>query len=954
MATDSATSLALRLFRIRKGEFEKTFLMFLFAFNWVAAFLVGRVMKDTLFLSKTDLKWLPYMYIVVAAVVPASLAFSRIISRRSLRGVGNVTLTIILGGLLTFRFLLTSANPVWVVPALYVFIEIMGVMLMIIFWSFANELFNAREAKRLFGVIAGGLVLANLLAFPLREIKGYIGIYNLAYVCAVSVLVCMLIFNYLSARYRLVTLQRGRVRARTERRSATSMARSGIFASLKRHIVLITGITIFTVTFVDYQFKVMASHHHAEDMASFFLSVYAYTGVFACVVQFFLTGRILEKFGILVALMILPLSLLGGAFLTISVLGYVGITLTKGGELVTRYTITETGTQLFYQPLPPPLRRQTKALSDGVMRPAAMALAGLVFIVFNHFFPVYQPSHLYIWSWCIVFCVAGWLVLLFSTRQRYVEALLISGDRRARVTGSELEEDDRTLALSRLVIQRTLAGDDPSQILNALDILPLTRRMEWDEHVLPLTASPHAAVRERAVDYLGRTGNRKYSRRIAELFSDPDDKVRAAAVRNYCALEHERAVPVLTRFLSQRSPLVKAATITGLITYGGLDGILSSTAELKQMLENADPRERESGARVLGYIRIKSFFQPLFRLIHDPDLDVRLAAIESAGLMRSPELVPNLIYLLQDSECQSQAMRALAAYGEDVLPYLQEALSLNQLSPRIQRNIPAILAQIETPGAYDALEPLLETRDERLRSAVMKAMQKLFSRLDSTVSPDVLRIQRVLHTELQSYYQQLVHIERLGRDALGADLLVSSLNDRLIETIDRAFYLLGILYPREQIDIVSYNLRSQNPAMRANAIEIVDNICESETRRYLVPILDTLPLEEKVAAGRRMFELQDVPVSELLRQFIWHSGDDWLAACAITTAGAARRGEMKDDVVAFVDHENPVLREAVLYAMHKLLPPPEFLKFSGRFVMERDAVVLNYLNHLIGEFEARE
>jgi ATP/ADP translocase/HEAT repeat protein len=935
MAPITATSLVLKAFRIRKGEFEKTFLMFLFAFNWVAAFLVGRVMKDTLFLSKTDLTWLPYMYLIVAAVVPASLVFSRIIGQRSLWTIGNITLTTIFLGLMTFRLLLAVADPFWVVPALYVFIEIMGVMLMIIFWSFANELFNSREAKRLFGVIAAGLVLANLLGFPLRAIKDYIGINNLAYICAVSVLICMFIFNYLSSRYRLVTLQRGRARTRTEHSSSVQMARSGVFASLRKHIILLTGVTMFTVTLVDYQFKLMASQHHANDMASFFFTIYAYTGVFSCIIQFFLTGRLLEKFGILTALMILPLSLLGGSFMTLAVLGYAGITLTKGGELVTRYTITETATQLFYQPLPPALRRQTKTLSDGVMRPAVMALAGIIFIIFNHFLPVYQSAHLEIWSWGIMICVIGWLVLLYSTRQRYVEALLISGDRRARVTGSELEEDDRTLAVSRLVIQRTLAGDDESQILNALEVLPLTRLTEWDEHVLPLLSSGHPVVREKAIEYLGRSGNRKYSRRIAELFSDREELVRAAAIKTYSALEHERAVPQISRFLNQSSPLVKAATITG----------------LKKMLENPDPRERESGARVLGYIQIKSFFQPLFLLIHDRDLNVRLAAIESAGQMRSPELSPNLIYLLQYPETHATASRALAAYGEDLLPQLEEVLGQHHLSPRIRQSIPVILGQIESPASYDILEPLLETRDARLRSAVMRAMQKLFTRMETLISPDISRIQRALHAELQNYYQQLVHIERLTAYTKNAELLISSLHDRLTETIDRVFHLLGIIYPRDQIDVVYYNLRSENAAMRANGIEIVDNICENETRRYLLPLLDTLPLDEKVAAGRHLFQLQDLEPNELLRNFMWHSGDDWLAACTITAIGAEAIYALKDDIISFADHENPVVREAVVFAMHKLVDSRDFVQFSGQYLSERDEVVRGYLNHLIESSE---
>lgn len=937
-----------KLFKIRKGEFEKTFLMFLYAFNWVAAFLVGRVVKDTLFLSKADISLLPFMYLIVAAVVPATWLFTQQVGKFSLKHTTNITMGLILVTLLLFRYLLSQNQTPLVIGALYVFIEIMGVLLMILFWTFANEMFNSREARRLFGVIAGGQVLANLYGFPLRSLREFIGVNNLIFVCMASVLACMLIFNYLSTRYRLSTLNRGRIRARTEGNDkiVSAISKVGIFSSLRKHIILLTTLTILTVTFVDYQFKVVAGQHYSgQQLAHFFFSVYAYTGVFACLIQFFLTSRLLEKFGILIALLVLPLALSLGSGISITFMTAIGIYITQGGNLVMRYTITETTTNLLYQPLPAAFRRQTKALADGVVRPGAMALAGVVLIGLSHYMDLNSGKNIFLLSALIMCLAVIWIGLLFTTRQRYVDALLFYSDRRARITGQEMEEDEKAFAVSRMVIQKALKSSDEVQILNAMEVIPLSRWSDWDEHIVPLLNSPFAKVRGRAIEFLGKSGNRKYSRQIAQLFYDISDQVKAMAIQTYCQLENERAILIISNFLKSESPLVKAATITGLIQYGGLDGIMSSTVELKNMLDHQNPKQRKSGAEILGYIKIKSFYQPLFRLINDEDLEVRKAAIMAAGQMQAKELIPNLLYLLQSADTNATAVKALAMYGAKLIEPMENVLLINHVSAKIRQAIPFILAQIESPNSYAILERLLLAKDSKLKSNVVKSMQRLIINLEREISPNYKKLQICLHGELEGYYQQFLYAATLRNNGSDFELLLLAIQDRLQENLERIFNLLGMLYPREQIEIVSYNLRSKDPAMRANAIEIVDNICDSETRKYLVPILEGIEDMEIVDAGRRLFRLNEFTVEELTRIFLLNDEDDWLVACTIHSIAKAELTDHLKEVIRFADHENPVIREAVLFATSNLMYKDDFVEILALYGKERDDVVKTYIEY---------
>ncbi len=950
MIGDRVRRILQKVFRIRQGEMEKTLLMAVYAFNAVAAFIIGRIMKDTLFLNQSQLSWLPYMYIIVAAAVSSvTLLYTRQIARFTLRAIINTTLIAIIAIFLLFRYFLYLPPQNWVVPALYIFVEVMGILLVIQFWTFANELFNSREAKRLFGVIGGGAVLANLYSFPIRSLKEYIGIPNLIYVCVLSICICLLIFNYLSRKYHLAITVKRRIRLPEDEHPQINgpSRRQVVFGSLQKHIFSLTMITILVVTFIDYQFKVTARHaFNGSELADFFFAVYAYGGLLACLTQFFLTSRILDKFGMLAALLVLPVLLFSGSIFTLGIIGYIGITIAKGSELVTRYTITDTTTQLLYQPLPPTRRRHSKAFSDGVIRPLAQAIAGTTFLVLNILLAIDQPDRIHQLSWAILVLIMVWVGLLVSTRQKYVEALLTASDRRAGQHRYAPEDDEAAGHLSRTAVKKALASNDESQILNAFEVLHLTRRHNWGDAIRPLLESDSPRIREQAVQFLGKSGNRKHSSAIRKRFADSDIGVRSMAIRHFCALEQERAVPQIAGFLSDPHPKVKAATISGLIQFGGLDGMLSSTVELKKMLVDEDPDVRRSGADVLGFIRIHSFYHPLFSLINDSDLKVRLAAIDAVGRMGSTELIPTLIHKLLDERTHIHAKQALSSFGEAVLPYLDDLLTIRYGATRLRLHIPTILADIPTQRSLEMLEGLMDEPSYRLRSSAISALRKQTLKLPEEVEPNLYILRQTLHSELQFYFQLLVNKQTVDRAGDGSQLLSSAMTDRSEETLGNVFTLLGMLYPREQIEIVWYNLKSDNPGMRANAIEIIDNICESESKRYLLPILDTIPLHEKAEAGQRLFKLNEPDIISLIRQILADDQDDWLAACAIHMAGACGYRELLDDLAAFIDHDDPILRESLLFSLNRLLDSDEKAGVFGKFESEKDEQVRLYLDSL--------
>src|SRR5206468_2127675 len=79
------------------------------------------------------------------------------------KGERLLTLVLFFHSLFAVAFALEHhARPAFY-ASLYVYVEVMGALTILQFWTLANEIFHAREAKRLYGLIGSGGTLANVL-----------------------------------------------------------------------------------------------------------------------------------------------------------------------------------------------------------------------------------------------------------------------------------------------------------------------------------------------------------------------------------------------------------------------------------------------------------------------------------------------------------------------------------------------------------------------------------------------------------------------------------------------------------------------------------------------------------------------------------------------------------------------------------------------------------------------
>lgn len=113
----------------------------------------------SLFIESLGAQQLPYVWIVTALTMGVFIAFyHRLVERYSRINVVLGTCLVVSALLVFFRLLLNYPGPL-AAAGLYIFVDILGVVLIEQFWSLTNSIYTTREGRTWYGFVGtGGLV----------------------------------------------------------------------------------------------------------------------------------------------------------------------------------------------------------------------------------------------------------------------------------------------------------------------------------------------------------------------------------------------------------------------------------------------------------------------------------------------------------------------------------------------------------------------------------------------------------------------------------------------------------------------------------------------------------------------------------------------------------------------------------------------------------------------------
>jgi HEAT repeat protein len=199
--------------------------------------------------------------------------------------------------------------------------------------------------------------------------------------------------------------------------------------------------------------------------------------------------------------------------------------------------------------------------------------------------------------------------------------------------------------------------------------------------------------------------------------------VRVAALRTLVALSPVEGVEQLYPYLQHPDPQLRLASVASLLQYGGVEVTMLAERELLQWATSTNPAERIQAAQVIGEAKSRNLSSLLESLLQDEALEVRRAALLSAGQAGYPQLWPQVIATLAQRQLRSVAGVSLATGGENSLAAIRVALQAeppHEILIRLLR----VCSRIESEGATALLLAYLASPDDRVRSQAVTALER--------------------------------------------------------------------------------------------------------------------------------------------------------------------------------------------------------------------------------------
>lgn len=911
---------ARRLFDIRPDEARPALLVALYLATVVAAFLLAKTIRSGLFLAEHGAQSLVYVYasvpIAVTALVPLHTRWAKGRGQR----VGHLG-TLAFFGLtfLGFWFAFTY-TPFPLLPAVfYVWVNCYGVIAPVQVWMLASAVFDTRQARRLFGFIAGGAslgsVVAGLLASTLVPTLG--GSANLI----------LLVVVLIGVAAGLVALG-GWERAAAPPRVASAPLRGALGAIGRDPHLCQLAVLVFLVAIVtqwtEFQMSLVADQTQggdADQLTVFFGRFNLVLGLVAFLLQF-ATGPTLRRFGIGVGVLCLPVALGAGSILILLAPAVAAVLLTKGLDQGLRFSIDKASYELLYVPVDARIRAGVKATIDVIVsRTADLVGAAVLWLVTSGVVTNGAGLGLRGTAAINLALIGVWLIVAAKVRGGYVRQVE-SRIREHRLDGDRVAGLPTERATEALIAER-LHAEDPRDVIYALDLIAAQVATGRRSHpsVRFLLEHPRAEVRRKALSVLRADEEAGAVPLVEPMLGDPDLEVRTEAL--LFVARHSQTDP-LTRieeigdfhdfsvragvvaFLARPSPAQNLEAAETL-----LDTMVAEAGETRQ-------RTRLEAARLLSLLP-HEFRHQLTRLLEDDNAAVVRAALRAAGDLKATSSLGTVLDRLGDARYVSPAGDVLVGWGEPIVDTLGERLSAAETPASVRRELPGVLLRIGGARAQRVLVAGLLSPEPDVRHEVVASLNKLRSH-HSEVSIDLQTVEMALAAEVVGHYRSYQVLVTLEGNAAGASAL-DGLRQAMDAEQERIFRLLALLFPEHDLHSAHDGIRSESAAVRANAVEFLDNVLEpAELRAQIMPLVDDqVSTVRRAAAGRRVTGATVRGPEQAVRTLL-ASEDSWLRSCGLVAIGTLELRQLEPELDRALASTDERERTAARAAKTRLAP----------------------------------
>ncbi len=869
---------------IRTGEHRRFLWLFTHSlFNGICvAFLFSAAYA--LFLHRYDVEDLPWAYIataIISYVVVAVLA--RLERELPFSKLLLFQLYVVLVFIMTFWAAARLGSARWPVFLMFVSMPPLLTLLELEYWGVAVRLFDLRQGKRLFSLVATGGVLSSIAGFFLVPVMVNARLIthfeDLLLFAAVGVGLSIMAVREMGRTFHRELEIRSVESAKTPATSLSKLLKDRYFLLLS----LLVTLFILTLFVVDLSFldQVERQFPTGAALAAFLGQFYGIVKILELGVKTFLSGRLVSQFGIRFGLASLPavLLVLIGLALAAHRFGagveifFLMVVSTKLVWLVLRKAIFDGAFKVLYQPLQEAERLAFESRIEGTIGPAVTLVAGVCLLLSSR--QGFDAAELLVLGLPLL---VGWLVTVALLYGRYRKRLL-------QAVGREVGKGAIVSATEQ--VRTRLFEASPREFEFVAGVLARVDLNALSPALSELLRNGSAASRVAALQHIEHTLDFDAVTAVEECVEDPDLGVRQVAVKTLASLRD-----------------VVAQT--------------SSPDRVAALLESNRPEDRVLAALALGWSAVRSPGD-LVGLLWDRDPRVRRAALLAAGRLRDARFWSRIVMELSSSEFSGAASAALISIGDPVFPELESVFDKADQASDVRTRILSVYDHVGSTRARELIVDKLRFPDKEVRRRVLVSLSRQRFKPESS---DIPVLKNEIEGMVKTMAWNLAAILDLGDEP--ATIRVSeALDGENLQNRESLFRMLALLFDSRAILMVRTQLALGNPESEVYALEILDVMVSSDLKPLIFPVIQNLLPATALRRLEAYFPRQRMGRFERLEAITYREFDEmtsWTRACALMAITELARGRVAKVLVANIFHPEMMLQEVAAGGILQLAP----------------------------------
>ncbi len=645
-------SFFINLFHWEEGDAGPALRGALLLFFIVAAFVTLKTVRDALFLSIYPARVLP-KYMAINTVVSGIIAFGilRLYKHISLRRILQAALLLFaIGPLFIWE---SIPGHIHIKPTtLYILVGIYGTIIPVQGWALVATRLSTRQAKRTLGFIGSGAILGGIAGGLLSRFL--VNAWGLQ-----SLLPCAALLMF--AAFASTPGASGTLTEMTPPTAAPADHQKKMRFRYAMLLLIIVAAGTIVSTFLDFQFKAYTQREYQSEevIGAFIGTFYAMLGVATLLFQLFITPFTLRRIGITAGLAAMPFLLLLGSSLVYFRKTFAAIVTLRGSEELLRHSLDRSSFEVILMAIPAYQKIRLKSLIEtvGIRTSELVGCVVLIALFTSGEFPLTTLTIVNIGLTLVWFACALWLGM-----HEYPN-LLRENLRREDLDLATVRENLFSNEFYR-ILPALLRNANKDTILSILELLESSEK-NWLGRYLTCIDNSDAEVRLRTLHllFLQKT-DMKY--KVKRLLTDPDPRVKAEAVHYMCSRSRAPR-EYINRFQKDEDLAIRAACCAPGLKAGTKDCFDELETILKIAEKDKNTVALEEIAHLLQFVAPTDFSILVYkRLLSNPSIDVRKAALQSIGHTKPQLLIPILLKLTRVPALKSEVRLTLSTVRKNV------------------------------------------------------------------------------------------------------------------------------------------------------------------------------------------------------------------------------------------------------------------------------------------------